>query len=104
MTGSTVAPLVQPGKFSDLLTDVLRGGAQRLLAPAVEAEEAAFIDVLADRRLADGRANGAPRPSAKRDIQTGMEDESQCMLMITGATPEGKKELVRFLSGDRESA
>ncbi len=37
MTDSMVTPLVQPGAFSDLLTDVLRNGAQRLLAHAVEA-------------------------------------------------------------------
>lgn len=32
-----------------------------------------------------------------------MEDDKQCMLVIIGATPEGKKELVGFLDGYRES-
>lgn len=32
-----------------------------------------------------------------------MEDDKQCMLVIIGATPEGKKELVGFLDDYRES-
>jgi transposase-like protein len=32
-----------------------------------------------------------------------MENDKQCMLVIIGATPEGKKELVGFLDGYRES-
>ena len=37
-------------------------------------------------------------------FQARMEEQSQCMLVIIGATPEGKKELVGFASGYRESA
>ena len=33
-----------------------------------------------------------------------MEDQSQCMLVIIGATPEGRKEMLGFTSGYRESA
>jgi len=36
-------------------------------------------------------------------FQAPMEQESQCMLVIVGATPEGKKELVGFTDGYRES-
>ena len=218
MTDSIVTPLVQPEAFSDLLTDVLRNGAQRLLAHAVEAEVSSFIEAHADERLDDGRARivrhghlpergiqtgiGAVRVrqprvrdraedglakihfspsilpkharrtksldavlpvlylkgisagnfqdalsallgpdapnlssdtvlrlckswkeelqhwrgrtlSARRYVyiwadgiyfQARMEDQSQCMLVIIGATPEGKKELVGFVSGYRESA
>jgi hypothetical protein len=32
-----------------------------------------------------------------------LEDEKQCLLVIMGATPEGKKELVGFTTGYRES-
>ena len=32
-----------------------------------------------------------------------METEKQCILVIIGATPEGKKELVGFQAGYRES-
>ena len=37
-------------------------------------------------------------------FQARMEQDKQCMLVIIGATPEGKKELVGFLDGYRESA
>ena len=33
-----------------------------------------------------------------------MEDNAECMLVLIGATPEGKKELVGFQIGVRESA
>jgi putative transposase len=36
-------------------------------------------------------------------FQARMEDDKQCILVIIGATPEGKKELVGFLDGYRES-
>ena len=218
MTDSTVTPFVQPGAFSDVLTEVLRNGALRLLAHAVESEVSSFIEAHADERLNDGRARIVRHGHLpERDIQTGigsvrvcqprvrdrvkdgsakihfsprilpkharrtksldavlpvlylkgisagnfqdalsallgpdapnlssdtvlrlrkswkeelqhwrdrnlsarryvyiwadgiyfqarMEDQSQCMLVIIGATPEGKKELVGFISGYRESA
>jgi putative transposase len=37
-------------------------------------------------------------------LQARLEDEKQCILVIIGATPEGKKELVGFTDGTRESA
>ena len=218
MTNFTITPLVQPGAFSDLLTEVLRSGAQRLLAHAVEVEVSGFIDAHAGERLEDGRARIVRHGHLpERDIQTGigavrvqqprvrdraedglariyfspsilpkharrtksldavlpvlylkgissgsfqdalsallgpeapnlssdtilrlrksweeelaqwrardlsarryvyiwadgiyfqarMEDQSQCMLVIIGATPEGRKELLGFTSGYRESA
>lgn len=36
-------------------------------------------------------------------FQARMEDDKQCMLVIIGVTPEGKKELLGFLDGYRES-
>ena len=33
-----------------------------------------------------------------------MEDQAECMLVLIGATPEGRKELVGFQVGVRESA
>ena len=73
MTNSTVTPLVQPGAFSDLLTEVLRSGAQRLLAHAVEAEVSVFIDAHACERLDDGRARMVRHGHLpERDIQTGI--------------------------------
>jgi putative transposase len=37
-------------------------------------------------------------------LQARMEDAAECMLVLIGATPEGKKELVGFQAGVRESA
>jgi putative transposase len=37
-------------------------------------------------------------------LQARMEDHSECMLVLIGATPEGKKELIGFQVGVRESA
>jgi hypothetical protein len=55
---STVVPLRQPDAVEDPLTAVLRDGARRLLAQAVEAEAEAFLaillGVLRQRAIADG--------------------------------------------------
>jgi putative transposase len=37
-------------------------------------------------------------------VQARLEDDAQCLLVIVGATPEGKKELVGLVDGVRESA
>jgi len=37
-------------------------------------------------------------------LQARMEDQAECMLVLIGATPEGRKELVGFQAGVRESA
>ena len=55
MTKSNVIALPQPGAFSDLLTEVLRNGARALLARAVEAETADFLEQYADLKTEDGR-------------------------------------------------
>jgi transposase-like protein len=220
VTNDNVSKLVQPGAFEDPLTEILRNGARALLAQAVEAEVAAFLDKHADLKTEDGRQRivrhghlperevmtgigpvgvrqprvrdrGAPAEAAERirftsailppyarrsksldvllpilylkGISTGdfeealaallgkdapglsastisrlkeawvdehnrwkrrdlsarryvyvwadgiylqarLEDEKQCILVLIGATPEGKKELIGFTDGARESA
>lgn len=52
---STVVPLRQPDTVDDPLTAVLRDGARRLLAQAVEAEAEAFLATMREVRLPDGR-------------------------------------------------
>src|SRR4029434_1846201 len=37
-------------------------------------------------------------------VQARLEDEAQCLLVIIGATPEGKKELVGLLTGGADGA
>jgi transposase-like protein len=220
VSNDNVTKLIQPGTFNDQLTEILRNGAHALLAQAIEAEVAAFLDQHADLKTNEGHRRvvrhghlperevmtgiGAvtvrqPRvrdqqadrhdpgrvrftpsilpPYARRSksietllpilylkgistgdfgealaallgpdapglsastiarlkqgwsdeharwqsrdlsarhyvyvwadgihLQARLEDEKQCILVIIGATPEGKKELVGFTDGTRESA
>src|SRR3954469_22651991 len=56
MTSDTrVVALRQPDEVDDPLTAVLRDGARRLLAQAVEAEAEAFLAEMRGLRLPDGR-------------------------------------------------
>ncbi len=54
-SSSTVVPLRQPDVVDDPLTAVLRDGARRLLAQAIEAEAEAFLAAMRGVRLLDGR-------------------------------------------------
>ena len=53
---TNVVRLRQPDEIDDPLTDVLRAGARRLLAQAVELEAEAFLADMQDLKLPDGRA------------------------------------------------
>ena len=55
MPKDNVIALAQPGAFTDLLSEVLRNGAQALLAKAVEAEAADFLERYSALKTADGR-------------------------------------------------
>ena len=62
---SNVFPLRQPGNIDDPLTDILRSGARRLLAQAIEMEAETFLEAMKDLKLADGRGClNAPRLSS----------------------------------------
>jgi transposase-like protein len=70
---TTVVRLRQPGEIDDALTEVLRAGARRLLAQAVEMEADAFLAAMQDRRLPDGRARLVRHGHGpEREIQTGI--------------------------------
>lgn len=72
-TDSTVISFPPPDTIDDPLTSVLREGARRLLAQAVEAEADAFLAAMADERLADGRARVVRHGHGpERAIQTGI--------------------------------
>jgi transposase-like protein len=76
MSESTLRVLSQPEiEETDPLHALLREGAKELIAKAVEAELAAFLDVYGDRRLEDGRRavvrNGY---LPERTVQTGIGD------------------------------
>lgn len=73
MNDDTVIHLAQPDKIDDALTDVLRLGASRLLAMAVEAEVEAHLAAYADLKLPDGRQRLVRHGSLPaRDVQTGI--------------------------------
>ncbi len=70
---NTVLAFQHPSAFEDPLTCVLRDGARRLLAQAIEAEAEAFLAVMKDERLADGRARVVRHGHGpQRTIQTGI--------------------------------
>jgi len=72
-TNSTVVSFEHPDALDDPLTSVLRDGARRLLAEAVEAEAEAFLAAMQDERLADGRARLVRHGHGpERTIQTGI--------------------------------
>lgn len=71
--GTTEAIQFPAPSTTDVLTDVLREGAQRLLAQAVEAEVGAYVDAHAEQFDADGHrlvVRNGHKP--ERQIQTGI--------------------------------
>jgi putative transposase len=73
MIQDRVLKLIQPGEFSDPLTEVLRNGARALLAQAIDAEVAAFLGSHADKRAEDGRQRLVRHGHLpERDIVTGI--------------------------------
>jgi len=88
-----------------------RSAAQRsaLLAQAVEAEVAALLSTHAGRSATSQQRNFSTRGYVYvwadcSHLQARHTDEKQCVLVIIGATPEHKQELVGFTDGARESA
>jgi putative transposase len=72
-TDSTVLAFQHPDEIDDPLTYVLRDGARRLLAQAIEAEAGAFLAIMKEERLPDGRARLVRHGHGpQRTIQTGI--------------------------------
>src|SRR5918997_3831807 len=70
---TSIVRLRQPDEIDDPLTEVLRTGARRLLAQAVEMEAEAFLAAMQDLRLPDGRARLVRHGHGpEREIQTGI--------------------------------
>ena len=73
MTENKVVILRQEGAIDDPLTEILRAGAKRLIAQAVEAEFAAFLASHEDKALPDGRQRVVRHGhDPARVIQTGI--------------------------------
>jgi putative transposase len=72
-TDTKVVRLRQPDEIDDPLTDVLRAGARRLLAQAIELEADAFLADMRNLKLPDGRARLVRHGHGpEREIQTGI--------------------------------
>ncbi len=70
---TTVVSFRQPETIDDPLTAVLRSGARRLLAQAIEAEAEAFLAEMKGERLADGRERVVRHGHGpERLVQTGI--------------------------------
>ena len=73
MSTITVVSFRQPDEIDDPLTAVLRSGARRLLAQAIEAEAEAFLAEMKGERLADGRERVVRHGHGpERLVQTGI--------------------------------
>ena len=100
MSDTTVVPLRHPDTIEDPLTAVLRSGARRLLAQAVEAEAEAFLAEMKGMRLPDGRERVVRHGHGpERLVQTGIGPVPvrRAKLRDRGAG-EGGGERIRFAS------
>jgi transposase-like protein len=98
VTDTNVFALVQPGTFTDRLTDVLRDGARALLARAVEAEVAGFLAEHADKRTDDGRQRLVRHGHLpERSIMTGIGAVEVCVPRVRDRL-SGADDRIRFSS------
>jgi transposase-like protein len=96
---STVVRFRQPDEVDDPLTAILRSGARRLLAEAVEAEAEAFLAEMRTARLVDGRERLVRHGHGpERLVQTGIGPVpvQRVKLRDRGSNAEGER--IRFTS------
>lgn len=99
MSDSTVVSLRQPETIDDPLTAVLRSGARRLLAQAIEAEAEAFLAAMKGLHLPDGRDRVVRHGHGpEREVQTGIGPVAvqRVRLRDRGAGETGER--IRFAS------
>ena len=99
-SSGSVVPLRQPDTVDDPLTAVLRDGARRLLAQAVEAEAESLLAAMREVRLPDGRERLVRHGHGpERQVQTGIGPVAvqRVKLRDRGAGDAGA-ERVRFTS------
>jgi len=97
---TTVVHLRQPDEIDDPLTTVLRSGARRLLAQAIEAEAEAFLAEMQGERLGDGRERVVRHGHGpERLVQTGIGPVAvQRVKLRDRAADEAGAERIRFTS------
>ena len=100
MSVNTVVSLRQPETIDDPLTAVLRSGARRLLAQAIEAEAEAFLAAMRSERLPDGRERIVRHGHGpERQVQTGIGPvEVQRVKLRDRAADEAGADRIRFTS------
>jgi putative transposase len=94
---STIVPLRQPDAIDDPLTAILRSGARRLLAQAIEAEAEAFLATMKTQHLPDGRER-VVRHGPERLVQTGIGPVAVQRVKLRDRTPAASDERIRFTS------
>jgi len=97
---TTVVSLRQPDEIDDPLTAVLRSGARRLLAQAIEAEAEAFLAMMKGERLPDGRERVVRHGHGpERQVQTGIGPVAvQRVKLRDRAAGEAAADRIRFTS------
>ena len=95
----TVVHLRQADAIEDPLTAVLRNGARRLLAQAIEAEAEAFLATMRTQRLADGRERVVRHGHGpERLVQTGIGPVAVQRVKLRDRSSEAGGERIRFTS------
>jgi putative transposase len=98
-TSTNVVRLRQPDEIDDPLTEVLRAGARRLLAQAVELEAEAFLTSMRDLKLPDGRDRLVRHGRGpERTVQTGIGPVAVARVKIRDRGATGEADRVRFSS------
>jgi transposase-like protein len=96
---SNVFPLRQPNEIDDPLTNILRSGARKLLAQAIETEAEVFLASMRDLKLADGRDRVVRHGHGPaRTIQTGIGPVEVSRVKIRDREAAGESERIRFTS------
>src|SRR3954451_23698259 len=98
-SSTNVIRLRQPDEIDDPLTEVLRTGARRLLAQAVEMEAEAFLTAMQALRLRDGRARLVRHGHGpERAIQTGIGPVPVARVRIRDRGATSPADRIRFSS------
>jgi transposase-like protein len=96
---------ISTGDFSEALAALLGKDAAGLSASAIGRLKDGWLDEYAAWQKRDLSARRYVYIWADGiHLEARLEDEKQCILVLIGATPEGRKELVGFTDGARESA
>lgn len=94
-----VLRLRQPDAIDDPLTDILRAGARKLLAQAIEIEAEAYLSSMRELKLPDGRERLVRHGyGPERTIQTGIGPVEVSRVKIRDRGATGNEDRIRFTS------